>query len=71
MKTATTERKINDYATGKAIGTVEMTDSQWSRYMANAQQPEGLIQSSDLASDIYGEVVWSDVPTKVITVYLD
>ena len=71
MKTATTERKVYCYVTGKSIGTVEMTDSQWDRYMATAQQPEGLIQSSDLASDSYGNVLWSDAPTKAITVYLD
>lgn len=60
--------EIHDYATGRTIGTVEMTPAQYLAYESAAQQPEGLIALGDLDGDIKG--VPGDASPGV-TVYLE
>lgn len=61
---------IHDYATGSAIGEVEMTDAQYRTYDRECQQPEGLMTVADLYL-IGGEIVWSDVPSRDCTIYIE
>lgn len=46
------EYTIHDYTTGEQIGTAMMTDRMFRGYTALAQQPEGIIELSDLVAII-------------------
>lgn len=65
MKTAT--YTIHDYATGKAVGEVTMTTSEFGKYVA-ATGAEGVITAREVS--LMGDVVWSDVGSPDDSVYL-
>lgn len=65
-----TERIVYAYADKKAIGTIEMTDRQYARYVAESDADTGAILFGDLMA--YGdEYVASDVVDINTTVYVE
>ena len=63
-----TTRIIRDYATGQAIGEIEMSDATYARYVRESDRDTGAIKAGDLC---YGHVVWSDMPEDDCTVYIE
>jgi hypothetical protein len=65
-----TERTVYTYADKKAIGTIEMTDRQFARYVSESDAHTGAIAFGDLMA--YGhEYVASDVVDTDTTVYVE
>jgi len=49
-KCYTYEMSVNDYKTGRLLGTVELSAERLDRYEAAAQQPQGIISAGDVLS---------------------
>lgn len=70
MTTTTTTRTVCCYATGRAIGEMEMSDAQYARYVAAADRYTGAILLSE-AVGYGGEYVASETTEDDITVYIE
>jgi hypothetical protein len=66
----TTERIVKTYSDNKAIGTIEMTDKQYARYVAESDPHTGAMLFSDLMT--YGcEYVASETCDEDVTIFVE
>lgn len=64
----TTNYTVRRYDNGRAIGSVDLTDEQFARYMAMSQQPQGIIRLGAMPHDL--DVEYQDTHEDTV-IYLD
>ena len=71
MTTATKNYTVRRYSDDQAVGSVDLTSEQFSRYEGMAQQPQGLIALGDMPHDLYelAEEFWNLSPS--VTIWFD